>query len=69
MNKKVKNWLTVVLGVGVLAKGAYGLLSDDEDDDIECIPKAIEGKSKYADMEEVELIDEEETKEKEVNKK
>ena len=54
MNKKVKNWLTLALGVGVLAKGVYGLLSDDdEDDDIECIPEAIENKSKYADMEEV----------------
>jgi hypothetical protein len=68
MNKKAKDWLTVALGIGVLAKGVYDLLSDDEDDDsIEYVPKAIEGKSKYADMEEAEVITEE--KNEEVNKK
>ena len=68
MNKKAKDWLTVALGVGVLAKGVYDLLSEDENDDEEdrYIPKAIEGKSKYADMEEAEVITEE--KNEEVNK-
>lgn len=65
MNKKGKDWLTVALGIGVLAKGVYDLLSEDEnDEDDEYIPKAIEGKSKYADMEEAKVI----TKEKENDK-
>ena len=71
MSKKGKDWLTVALGISVLAKGVYGLLNDEEDiEDIELseggrlLKEEIEGKSKYADMEEAEVI----TKEKENDK-
>ena len=32
MSKKLKNWLTVALGLGITAKGVYDLLNDEEED-------------------------------------
>ena len=67
MSKKLKNWLTVALGLGITAKGVYDLLdSEEEDTEIEDETKVTNltdnrGKSKYVDMkpEEVEIIEEE----------
>ena len=65
MSKKLKNWLTVALGLGVTAKGVYDLLNNEEDDEIveetEVTTLADNrGKSKYVDMsiEEVEIVEE-----------
>lgn len=67
MSKKLKNWLTVALGLGITAKGVYDLLdSEEEDSEIEEETEVTNladnrGKSKYVDMkpEEVEIIEEE----------
>lgn len=67
MSKKLKNWLTVALGLGITAKGVYDLLdSEEEDTEIEDETKVTNltdnrGKSKYVDMkpEEVEIVEEE----------
>jgi hypothetical protein len=71
MSKKLKNWLTVALGLGITAKGVYDLLNDEEEDTE--IVKETEvttladnrGKSKYVDMsvEEVEIVEEDANKE------
>lgn len=65
MSKKLKNWLTVALGLGITAKGVYDLLDNEEDDEIveetEVTTLADNrGKSKYVDMsiEEVEIVEE-----------
>ena len=34
MSKKLKNWLTVALGLGITAKGVYDLLDSEEDSEI-----------------------------------
>ena len=67
MSKKLKNWLTVALGLGITAKGVFDLLdSEEEDSEIEEETEVTNladnrGKSKYVDMkpEEVEIIEEE----------
>ena len=67
MSKKLKNWLTVALGLGITAKGVYDLLdSEEEDSEIEEETEVTNladnrGKSKYVDMkpEEVEIVEEE----------
>ena len=74
MPKKLKNWLTVALGLGITAKGVFDLLDNEEDDDI---VEEIEvttladnrGKSKYVDMkpEEVEIVKEDQKKEEKEN--
>lgn len=65
MSKKLKNWLTVALGLGITAKGVFDLLDNEEDDEIveetEVTTLADNrGKSKYVDMnvEEVEIVEE-----------
>ena len=65
MSKKLKNWLTVALGLGITAKGVFDLLDNEEDDEIVEETEAPtladnRGKSKYVDMkpEEVEIIEE-----------
>ena len=71
MSKKLKNWLTVALGLGITAKGVYDLLdSEEEDSEIEEETEVTNladnrGKSKYVDMkpEEVEIEEEKEEKE------
>ena len=70
MSKKLKNWLTVALGLGITAKGVFDLLdSEEEDSEIEEETEVTNladnrGKSKYVDMkpEEVEIIEEKEEK-------
>ena len=71
MSKKLKNWLTVALGLGITAKGVYDLL-DSEEEDTEIMEETEvttladnRGKSKYVDMkpEEVEIVEEKEEKE------
>ena len=66
MSKKLKNWLTVALGLGITAKGVYDLL-DSEEEDNEIVEETEvttladnRGKSKYVDMsiEEVEIVEE-----------
>lgn len=61
MNKKVKGWLELVLGAGVAMKGVYDIYTADEEE-IEEVPKELASKSKYANMEE-DLIEEEDKKE------
>ena len=71
MSKKLKNWLTVALGLGITAKGVFDLLdSEEEDSEIEEETEVTNladnrGKSKYVDMkpEEVEIVEEKEEKE------
>lgn len=70
MSKKLKNWLTVALGLGITAKGVFDLLDNEEDDEIveetEVTTLADNrGKSKYVDMsvEEVEIVEEDQKKE------
>jgi hypothetical protein len=72
MSKKLKNWLTVALGLGITAKGVFDLLDNEEDDEIveetEVTTLADNrGKSKYVDMsvEEVEIVEEDQKKEEE----
>lgn len=62
MNKKVKGWLELVLGVGISIKGVYDIIDGSVDERMEEAPKEITSKSKYANMEEVEV---EEVKEEE----
>lgn len=57
MNKKVKGWLELVLGAGVAMKGVYDIYTADEELEEE-VPKALASKSKYANMEEVEVVEE-----------
>lgn len=57
MNKKVKGWLELVLGAGVAMKGVYDIYTADEEE-IEEVPKELASKSKYANMEEVEIVEE-----------
>ena len=59
MNKKVKGWLELVLGAGVAMKGVYDIYTADEEMEEEEVPKALASKSKYANMEEVEVVEEE----------
>lgn len=54
MNKKVKGWLELVLGVGISMKGVYDIIDGSVDEKLEETPKEITSKSKYANMEEVE---------------
>lgn len=61
MNKKVKGWLELVLGAGVAMKGVYDIYTADEEE-IEEVTKALASKSKYANMEE-DLVEEEDKKE------
>lgn len=61
MNKKVKGWLELVLGAGVAMKGVYDIYTADEEE-IEEVPQALTSKSKYANMEE-DLVVEEDKKE------
>lgn len=74
MSKKLKNWLTVALGLGITAKGVFDLLDNEEDDEI--VEEAEfttladnRGKSKYVDMkpEEVEIVEEAQKKEEKEN--
>jgi hypothetical protein len=58
MNKKVKGWLELVLGAGVAMKGVYDIYTADEELEEE-VPKELASKSKYANMEEVEVVEEE----------
>ena len=65
MSKKLKNWLTVALGLGITAKGVFDLLDNEEDDEIVEETEVTtlvdnRGKSKYVDMsiEEVEIVEE-----------
>lgn len=58
MNKKVKGWLELVLGAGVAMKGVYDIYTADEEE-IEEVPKALASKSKYANMEEAEVVEDE----------
>lgn len=74
MSKKLKNWLTVALGLGITAKGVFDLLDNEEDDEIveetEVTTLADNrGKSKYVDMkpEEVEIVEEAQKKEEKEN--
>lgn len=62
MNKKVKGWLELVLGVGISIKGVYDIIDGSVDERMEESPKELTSKSKYANMEEVEV---EEVKEEE----
>lgn len=62
MNKKVKGWLELVLGVGISIKGVYDIIDGSVDEKLEETPKELAAKSKYANMEEVEV---EEVKEEE----
>ena len=62
MNKKVKGWLELVLGVGISIKGVYDIIDGSVDEKLEETPREITSKSKYANMEEVEV---EEVKEEE----
>lgn len=66
MSKKLKDWLTVALGVGITAKGVYDLLNSEEEDDNEIVDEKEvvvladnREKSKYVDMkpEEVEIVE------------
>ena len=70
MSKKLKNWLTVALGLGITAKGVFDLFDSEEEDD-EIVEEAEfttladnRGKSKYVDMkpEEVEIVEEDQKK-------
>lgn len=54
MNKKVKGWLELVLGVGISMKGVYDIIDGSVDEKLEETPKELTSKSKYANMEEVE---------------
>lgn len=66
--KTVMNWAEIILGTGLAIKGAYDLLTDDDDDIIEAEvvdnTKVLECKSKYANMEakEKEVVKEGESK-------
>lgn len=63
MNKKVKGWLELVLGVGISMKGVYDIIEGSVDERMEEeTPRELTAKSKYANMEEVEV---EEVKEEE----
>lgn len=62
MNKKVKGWLELVLGVGISMKGVYDIIEGSVDEKLEETPRELTSKSKYANMEEVEV---EEVKEEE----
>lgn len=59
MNKKVKGWLELVLGAGVAMKGVYDIYTADEELEEEEVSKALASKSKYANMEEAEVVEEE----------
>ena len=61
MNKKVKGWLELVLGAGVAMKGVYDIYTADDEMEEE-VPKTLASKSKYANMEE-DLVEEEDKKE------
>lgn len=74
MSKKLKNWLTVALGLGITAKGVFDLLDNEEDDEIVEETEVTtlvdnRGKSKYVDMsvEEVEIVEEDKKKEEKEN--
>lgn len=74
MSKKLKNWLTVALGLGITAKGVFDLLDNEEDDEIVEETEVTtlvdnRGKSKYVDMkpEEVEIVEEDQKKEEQEN--
>lgn len=54
MNKKVKGWLELVLGVGISMKGVYDIIDGSVDEKLEETPRELTSKSKYANMEEVE---------------
>ena len=54
MNKKVKGWLELVLGVGISMKGVYDIIEGSVDEKLEESPRELTSKSKYANMEEVE---------------
>lgn len=54
MNKKVKGWLELVLGVGISMKGVYDIIEGSVDEKLEETPRELTSKSKYANMEEVE---------------
>ena len=54
MNKKVKGWLELVLGVGISMKGVYDIIDGSVDERMEESPRELTSKSKYANMEEVE---------------
>lgn len=66
--KTVMNWAEIILGTGLAIKGAYDLLTDDDEDIIEAEvvdnTKVLECKSKYANMEakEKEVVKEGESK-------
>lgn len=60
MNKKVKGWLELVLGVGISMKGVYDIIEGSVDEKLEETPRELTSKSKYANMEEVEEVKEEE---------
>lgn len=62
MNKKVKGWLELVLGVGISMNGVYDIIEGSVDEKLEEAPRELTSKSKYANMEEVEV---EEVKEEE----
>lgn len=55
MNKKVKGWLELVLGVGISIKGVYDIIDGSVDEKLEEAPRELTSKSKYANMEEVEV--------------
>ena len=58
MNKTVKGWLELVLGVGISMKGVYDIIEGSVDERMEEeAPKELTAKSKYANMEEVEVED------------
>ena len=75
MSKKLKNWLTVALGLGITAKGVFDLFDSEEEDDEIVEETEIttladnRGKSKYVDMsvEEVEIVQEDQKKEEKEN--
>ena len=65
MNKKVKGWLELVLGVGISMKGVYDIIDGSVDEKLEEAPKELTAKSKYANMEEVEVVEEGDAKDDE----
>lgn len=69
MSKKLKNWLTIALGLGITAKGVFDLFDDDDDtEDIELseggnvLSEEIKSRSKYADMRSINEVEKEEDK-------
>ena len=61
MNKKVKGWLELVLGVGISMKGVCDIIDGSVDEKLEETPRELTAKSKYANMEEVEVEEEKES--------